>query len=153
MCSLFLCPPSHSLWVTVTRCWTWSSWVKTTATSWWPPTAPSWRCLSCSPTTARSCTDTQVSHQQRAACVCTIYCIPTCETHGSMFFCSPEATKFPHRGNKILKISNQSFFLLWCQKGYLTSYRYITALVVLKKGQGNCSKLPVVIYYRRNNNK
>lgn len=63
-------PPSLSLWATVTRCWTWSFWVKMTATSWWPPTAASWRCLSFSPTAARSSTDTQVSHQQRAVCVC-----------------------------------------------------------------------------------
>lgn len=65
---LFLSPPSNSLWDTAMRCWTWSSWVKMTATLWWPPTAASWRCLICSPTVARSCTGTQVSDQQGAVC-------------------------------------------------------------------------------------
>lgn len=60
-------PHSLSLSATTTRCWTWSSWAKTTATSWSPPTAASWRCLSCSPTAARSFMDTQVSRQQGAA--------------------------------------------------------------------------------------
>lgn len=62
-----LCPLSHSLWDTMMKCWTWSFWVKGTATSWWQQTAASWRCLSCSPTAARSSTDTQVSNQERAA--------------------------------------------------------------------------------------
>lgn len=59
--------PSFSLWATAMKCSMSSSWVKATVTSWWPLTAANLKCLSCSPTPARSCTDTQVSRQQGAA--------------------------------------------------------------------------------------